>query len=115
MSHFPVEVVESHGVRFLSCLIQDEAFAGGWALEKLLKQFYRDLWRARGERAQPWPSVLREFNAVLKSINEGKEPKTYRTYKWFKDGRRRRRLRVYWIPSPEELGIRQPDDATIAA
>jgi hypothetical protein len=84
-------------------------------LEKLLKQFYRDICRVWGVRPLPWPTVLREFNTVLKRMNEGKEPRSYRTYKWFRMGRRRRRLRVYWIPSPEELGIRLADDATIAA
>src|SRR5215831_6099654 len=33
------------------------------------------LWRAWGERLQPWPIVLREFNAVLRRINEDREPK----------------------------------------
>jgi hypothetical protein len=43
MSYSPVEVVESHGVRLMSCRTQYGTLAGGWALRKLLKQFYGHL------------------------------------------------------------------------
>jgi hypothetical protein len=84
----------------MRCLIEEDAFAGQWALEKVLKKYYLHL---MGIRRSPWPTVLREFNDLLKSINGSRDPKSYKTYKWINKGGRRYRLRVYRIPSMEEL------------
>src|SRR5262249_51176797 len=104
------EELDPHGLCLLRSLIEDEAFAGRWVLEKVIKKCYATLYYHHSMRT-PWPTVLRDFHSLLKAINWPKDPKTYRTYKWVSTGGRRRRLRVYRIPSPEELGARRAEQA----
>ena len=85
----------THAKDFLNWLVTEPALAGTDVLEKILKQIYAtEFTRRRGRKPLPWESVLRRFSKMMGG------PKTY---KWVYKGGRRRRLRVYRIPLPQQL------------
>jgi hypothetical protein len=83
-----------HAAELLRAMMHDDAISGGPALEKVIKKYYRTIC----PNPLPWPSVLLHLNKILREAY-GNTP--FKTYKWVRSGRRRRRLRVYHIPRAE--------------
>ena len=95
-----------HAAELLCALMHDDAISGGPALEKVIKKYYRTIC----PNPLPWPSVLLHLNKILREAY-GNAP--FKTYKWVRSGRRRRRLRVYHIPRAE--GDLQADNVALSA
>jgi hypothetical protein len=88
---------ELHAQDFLYWLVNNEATAGGYVLEKVLKWLYATAFcRWENIKPMPWPGVLRKFTKLIGG------PKTYKSVH---KGGRRRRLRAYRIPSPQDLAL----------
>jgi hypothetical protein len=73
-----------HAARFLLRLNEDEAFAGRWVLEKVLKSVYATEIRRLNIRPLPWPSVRRHLSRMLGEIEKMSAPPggPFKTYKW---------------------------------
>jgi len=71
--------------------MHEDAISGGPALEKVIKKYYRTIC----PKPLPWPNVLLHLNRILREAY-GTTP--FKSYKWVRKGRCRRRLRVYHIP-----------------
>ena len=106
----------AYAAKFLRRLIDDDALAGRWVLEKILKKLYTTELRAAGIRQPPpWPSVRRHLNKILQEA--GKQmggPMPFKTYKWVNQGGRRRKLLAYYIPLVEKAAQTPEQDQGVA-
>jgi hypothetical protein len=95
-----VEHPVSHAAKFLLYLMNEEAAAGQWVAEEVLRQIYVEKFcRPAGIRPLPWRSVLLQFNQILREIcgNTAFKAKSL-IYQRGKP----RKVSVYRIPRREE-------------